>query len=75
MAMRTRAPCSASSLYSHAPKMPATLFREPLLSFLLLLSCHYVCGKKMEATSSFDVKPTGQVAHHVIELVSSHKVV
>ena len=54
---------------SHAPKMKT---RKVLLSLLLLLLP--LCsggkkGKRLEETDSFDVKPSGQIAHQTIKLV------
>lgn len=40
------------------------------LLLLLTLCAHSKKGKKLEETSSFDVKPSGQISHHTIKLVS-----
>lgn len=40
------------------------------ICFVVLLSSHRACSKKLEATASFDVKPSGQIAHQTIELVA-----
>ena len=41
-----------------------------LFVFVSLVSCKGG-GKKSEETTSFDVKPTGQIAHETIKLVSA----
>lgn len=72
-----KTPAARSRNYlSHAPSnmQAPVVCVSVLLSFLLLVPPHGVSskkGKKLEETDSFDVKPSGQIAHQTIRLVST----
>ena len=44
-----------------------------LLSLLFPANASTKKGNKLEETSSFDVKPSGQIAHQTLKLVSQEK--